>query len=212
MMNTLLNAEFNKATKELFDARLAKANLVAGKDFQHKLKILNKKMNSNKTKHLLVEHKLTKLKSFDLGYFIGKSHFDGDGSQKHFVFQPISRYFTLNSNWITEWKSKGVSNESLEVVPKTDHTLTESVNYYRGKVRLSFRGSVLQQKLVTCDHKIVVKIYMVYEVKPTFTTFIFQYWKMHYLKLLNLLKALTLTNTDILVIELDMIYMDFFTS
>ena len=81
-----------------------------------------------------------------MGYFIGKSHFDEDGAQNCLVFQPILKYFTLNSNWITEWRSKGLSNESLEVVSTSDNTLTPSVNYYRGKVRLRFTESVLQQK------------------------------------------------------------------
>ena len=73
-----------------------------------------------------------------MSYFIGKSYFDKDGSQHYLVFQSILRYFTLNSNWITEWKSKGLSNESLEDVSKTDNTLTPSVNYYGDKVRLRF--------------------------------------------------------------------------
>ena len=48
------------------------------------------------------------MKTFDLGYFIGKGHFDEDGPQNYLVFQAVLRYFTLNSNWITEWKSKGL--------------------------------------------------------------------------------------------------------
>ena len=47
---------------------------------------------------------------------MGKIHFDGDGAQNYLVFQPILKYFTLNSNRITKWKSKGLSNEILEVV------------------------------------------------------------------------------------------------
>ena len=39
------------------------------------------------------------------------------------------KYFTLNSNWITNWKSKGLSNENLEVISTSDNTLTSSVNY-----------------------------------------------------------------------------------
>ena len=50
-------------------------------------------------------------------------------------------YFTLNSNWITKCKSRGLSNESLEVVSKKDNALTPSVNYYRDKVRLRFAGN-----------------------------------------------------------------------
>ena len=41
----------------------------------------NRKIISNKTKHLLVENELKKLKTFDLSYFIGISHFDEDGAQ-----------------------------------------------------------------------------------------------------------------------------------
>ena len=67
-------------------------------------------------------------------YFIGKIHFDQDGAQNYLVFQPILKYF--NSNWITKWKSKGLSNESLEVVSATSNTLTPSVNDYEDKVRL----------------------------------------------------------------------------
>ena len=99
-----------------------------------------------------------------MGYFIGKSYFDEDGAQNYLVFQPILKYFTLNSNWITKWKSKGLSNESLEVVSTSDNTLTPSVNYYGDKVRLRFTGNVLQQKTVTYSHKKVLNLYVVYEI------------------------------------------------
>ena len=78
---------------------------------------------------------MKKLKAFDLGYFIGKSHFDEDDAQNYLVFQPILEYFTLISNWITKWKLKRLSSESLEVVSTSDNTLTPSVNYCGGKVR-----------------------------------------------------------------------------
>ena len=41
---------------------------------------------------------------------------------------------------------KGLSNESIEFVFKTDNTLTPSVNYYEEKVKLRFTGSVLKKK------------------------------------------------------------------
>ena len=50
--------EFNKLTAEDFAARLAQANLIAKRDFYNKLKSLNRKIISNKTKHVLVENKL----------------------------------------------------------------------------------------------------------------------------------------------------------
>ena len=51
-------SEFNKLTTEKFNARLAQANLVTKTDFDAKLKIYNKKNNSNKRKHLFIENEL----------------------------------------------------------------------------------------------------------------------------------------------------------
>ena len=55
-------------------------------DFDAKLLSLNRKITSNKTKHALVENELNQLKTFDSGYFIGKSHFEEDGVQNYLVF------------------------------------------------------------------------------------------------------------------------------
>ena len=65
-------------------------------------RVLTEKLQKNKTKQLLVENKL---KSFDSSYFIGKSHFDGDGSKNYLVFQPMYRYFKLitNTSSILSW-------------------------------------------------------------------------------------------------------------
>ena len=49
-------------------------------DFDDKLKSVNHKVNSNKTKHLLVENELKKLQRFDSIYFRAKSHFEEDRS------------------------------------------------------------------------------------------------------------------------------------
>ena len=48
--------EFNKLLAEVFDARLKQADLVTKTDFDDKLKSLNQKITSNKTKYLLVEN------------------------------------------------------------------------------------------------------------------------------------------------------------
>ena len=60
---------------------------------------------------------MKKLETFDSIYFRGKSHFEEDGTQKIFVFQPIHRYFktiSANDSNILSWKSKGLSNENIE--------------------------------------------------------------------------------------------------
>ena len=67
-------------------------------DFDAKLLSLNRKSTQNKTKHLLVENELNKLKTFGSNYFIGKSHFEGDGTRSYLVFQPLNKYFKLNAN------------------------------------------------------------------------------------------------------------------
>ena len=53
---------------------------------------LNRKINSSKTKHALVENEFKKLQTFDLIYFRGKSHFEEDGAQNYLIFQQISIY------------------------------------------------------------------------------------------------------------------------
>ena len=50
----IITAEFNKLSAEVFDARLKQAGLVTKTDVDDKLKNLNQKLNSNKTKYLLV--------------------------------------------------------------------------------------------------------------------------------------------------------------
>ena len=66
--------EFSKLTSENFSARLNQVNLaskgdianfVNKTDFDNKLKNLNKKITSNKTKNVLVENELKKLQTFD---------------------------------------------------------------------------------------------------------------------------------------------------
>ena len=57
---------------EVFDARLALANLVTETDFLTKLKSLKRKIISNKTKHLLNEIELKKMQTFDSMHLVQK--------------------------------------------------------------------------------------------------------------------------------------------
>ena len=54
---------------------------------------LNRKITENKTENVLYKNQLNKLKTFDSDYFIGKSHFEEDGTQNYLVFQQLSKYF-----------------------------------------------------------------------------------------------------------------------
>ena len=64
-------------------------------DFDYQLKSLNQKINSNKTRRLLVENEFKKLKIFNSIYFRNESYFKEDGMQNCSVFQPIYRYFEI---------------------------------------------------------------------------------------------------------------------
>ena len=55
--------ELNKLAAENFGARLAQANLVTKTNFDDKLINLNRKITSNKTKYLLVENQLKKIRN-----------------------------------------------------------------------------------------------------------------------------------------------------
>ena len=97
--NYITTTEFNTLAACGFNARLARANLITKTDFDAKLSSLNRKITPNKLKYLLVENELKKLKTFDSSHFIGKSHFEEDGTQIFSVFQPIYRYLFYCWSW-----------------------------------------------------------------------------------------------------------------
>ena len=90
--------EFNISAARVFNARLAQANLMTKTDFDAKLQSLNKKINSNKTKDLLVENEIKELNNFHAACFSGKNFFDDDGMQNYLVFQPVYKYFERTRN------------------------------------------------------------------------------------------------------------------
>ena len=157
--------EFNKLTADVFNARIAQANLITKTEFNAKLSNLNRKITANKSKHLLVENEFKKLKNFDSSSFIGKSHFEEDGVQNYLVFQPIIRYFKVitNTDHISSWKSKGLS-ESIKPPTTSDNSLTPKLNYYGNKVRVKFTGSWLKQPKISFTHEKIVNSYIVYEL------------------------------------------------
>ena len=147
------------------------SNLVKKTDYNAKVSDIEKKITDhiitaadNKPSSIHRKIVSNKTKAFDSSYYNGKNYFDENGIQNNLVFQSILKYFTLNSSWITKWKSKGLSNESVEVVSTSSNTLTPSVNYYGEKARLKFTGSILKQKILTYSHKKFENLYVVYEI------------------------------------------------
>ena len=114
-------------------------------DFDAKLSSLNRKITQNKTKHLLVENELNKLKIFDLSYYNGKSYFEEDGKANYLTFQPLNKYFKVgdgNPDYALSWMSKGLSNESMR--PPTTFDNSPILNYYGTKTKVSFDISCLK--------------------------------------------------------------------
>ena len=115
---------------------------------------LNRKITQNKTKYILVENELNKLKTFDSGYFIGKSNFDEDSAQNYLVFQPMYIYFKMitNTEYVSSWKSKGLSAESIKPPTISDNSLTPTLSYHGTKTRVKFTGSCLKKSQISNNH------------------------------------------------------------
>ena len=172
-------SEFNTLAANVFNTRLAQANLMTKTDFDAKLSSLNRKITANKTRHFLNDN--------DLSYYRGKHYFDeGSGKQNYLVFLPINKYFKLDSvvdaaDYVLSWQSKRLSDESIKPPTTSDNSLNSELNYYGTKTKIKFTGSCLKQSSHTLTHKKVVNIYIVYELSassshtsdPTIKKFLF---------------------------------------
>ena len=76
------------------------------------------------------------------------------------------RYFKMitNTDYISSWKSKGLSAESFKPPKTSDNSLNPALNYYGTKTRVKFTGSCLKQSKISHNHGKVVNIYIVYEL------------------------------------------------
>ena len=77
------------------------------------------------------------------------------------------RYFKViaNAKNISEWKSKGLSDESIKPPSTSDTSLSPLINYLDNKVRLKFNeGCLKQQNKLTYTHGTIVNIFIVYEL------------------------------------------------
>ena len=134
-------------------------------NFDNTVSSLDSKIAKNKAKNKSIENEFKKLKTFGLGYFIGKSHFEEeDGVQNYLVFQPIRRYFEIiaNAKYISSWKFEGLSDETITPYATSDNSLTPLIDYYGSKVRAKFNKSCLKQpNKLTHDYGSTVNIYIV---------------------------------------------------
>ena len=96
-----------------FDSKLAHVNIITKRNFDAKI--------------IELENNIKKLQTFDSSYFRGKNYFDEDGTQNYLVFLPISRYFRLiaTKKYISSWKSKELSNETITPYTTSDKVLLQ---------------------------------------------------------------------------------------
>ena len=118
---------------------------------------------------MLAENELKKLKTSDSSYFIGKSHFEEDGTQNYLVFQSINTYFKLiaNTDYVSSWKSEGLSAENIMPPTTPNNSFTPELSYYGTKTRVKITGSCLKQPKVSYTHGKRVNIHIVYELSAS---------------------------------------------
>ena len=86
--------------------------------------------NTAKAELKAEQDKIIKLQVFDSSYVRGKSHFENNGIQNYLVFQPIYRYFKKlrNTERISSWKSKGLSDEIIKPPATSDNSLAPALS------------------------------------------------------------------------------------
>ena len=113
-------------------------------DFDAKLSSLFLSKNyGNKTKHLLLENELEKLKT---NKFYWQESFWRRWYRKLFSVSTAKQKFKVitNTDYVSSWKSKGLSAESIKPPTTSDNSLTPIWNYYSTKTRVKFTGSCLK--------------------------------------------------------------------
>ena len=72
-----------------------------------------------------------------------------------------------NTNYISSWKSKGLSAESFKPPTTSDNGLTPALIYYGTKTRVKFAGSCLKQSEISYTHGKVVNLFIVYKLSAS---------------------------------------------
>ena len=131
--------EFNTMAATVFNARLAQANIITKIDFEAKLQNLSRRITSNKSKHLLVENELKKLKTFDSSYLIGKDYLE----ENYLIFKPMNKYFKkiANTKSNLSWKSKRLTNEIIKSPTVNNNRLVPRLEYINKKMFVKYNGS-----------------------------------------------------------------------
>ena len=124
--------------------------------------------------------------------------------KNYLVFQPINKYFKVitNIDYVSSWKFKGLSAESIKPPRTSDNSLNPILNYYGTKTRVKLTGSCLKQPKISYIHRKVVNIYIVYELAASSSHNNDPKLKNCLFGAVTLIKMLILISMDILVMEL----------
>ena len=82
------------------------------------------------------------------------------------MVHPVYRYFKKipNSDQISEWKSKRLSDERSKPHATFNNSLSPAINRINIKLQVKIDGSCLKQEKVAFAHNKVVNIHIVYEI------------------------------------------------
>ena len=143
--------------------------MITKTDFDAKLSSHNRKITTNKSKYLLVENELNKLRTFNSSYFLGKNYFDEDGNQNYYIFKPISKYLKVayvnDITYVSSWKSKELNGAEIESIKRNNYSFNPRMDHYgMSKIRIKFEGSFLNWFPSTFLHGNIVNIYIAYEI------------------------------------------------
>ena len=159
-------------------------SLITKTDFNAKLKNISDRVTNNKSKDLLLDNELKKLKtlidstakikfdevqkenSFNRGFFYYLQ-------QSYLVYECKMDSFNFNSKKISKWKSTGIfiysDDSSMKGVEDTKTNLPELKNDRRMHVYL--QGNHFQQNdVIIPNNNNVINIYVVYKLDPTSLT------------------------------------------
>ena len=155
-------------------------SLITKADFDAKLKNISDRVTNNKSKNLLLDHELKKLKalvdsnakikfdevqkenSFNRGFFYYLQ-------QSYLVYDCKMGSFQFTAGKISMWKSTGIFNylgsSNVNAVGDSKNVLPELKN--DGRMHVSLIGNHFQQnKVIIPNTNNVINIYCVYELQP----------------------------------------------
>ena len=70
------------------------------------------------------------------------------------------------TDYVSSWKSKGLSAETIKRPSTADNSRTPVLSYYNTKTIVKFTGSCLKQPKISYTHGAIVKIYIVLNWVP----------------------------------------------